>query len=47
MIDFPSTNDPAYGAFIIGFFLPFISALSGFIIALVRHLLSHINQDRL
>ncbi len=43
----PSSNDPNFEAFIIGFFLPFLAATGGFLVGMVRKMINMINSDHL
>jgi hypothetical protein len=42
---FPETDDPGFQAFITGFFLPFLSAVLGYSIFLVRKIISNVNHS--
>ena len=42
---FPSTDSPELQAFIMGFFLPFVSSCLGFAVFVVRKILSNVEDN--
>jgi len=44
-VDF--STDPNLEAFMVGFTIVFLAAVGGFTIAVIRHLISLVNSDRL
>jgi hypothetical protein len=44
---FPSSSDPVFEAFLVGFALPFLAACGGWAIGLIRHLVSLFDRDSL